>query len=237
VTAPHFFADSVEPDQILIAGPDGRHAVRVLRIRRGEAVTVSDGRGRVVEGIAEPGPDGILVAVRARSTAAEGRPRVHVYPAVPKSGKLELVVQKLTEIGVASIRPWFAERTVVRWDAPKRAANGERLRAVAREAGKQCRAARLPEVGDPAELPAALPGLALVLHEGAQERLHEALPADPPTDLAVVVGPEGGLSDEEVSRLVASGARAAGLGPAILRAETAAILVPALVLGRYLLLG
>ena len=238
MTAPHFFTQSVVGDPIMLTGDDAVHAVRTLRLRPGEAVTVGDGRGAIAEGSISgtPSPDEVQVAVTARRRVPRPHPRVRVFPAVPKSGKLELVIQKLTEIGVDAIAPWFAERSVVRWDERKRRAHGRRLRAVAREAAKQSRRAWLPDVRDPGDRP-ALPSLTLVLHEGATTRLSQELPDEPPEAIGVVVGPEGGFSPGEIDGLIALGARVTGLGETILRTETAAIIGPALVLYRFLLLG
>lgn len=238
MTAPHFLTGSVEGDPIVLTGDEAFHAARTLRVRAGEVVTVGDGRGGIVEGpvAGEPSRSEVRVHVTARRTIPRPHPRVHVFPAIPKSGKLDLVVQKLTEIGVDAIAPWFAERSVVHWDERKRRAHGRRLRAVAREAAKQSRRAWLPDVHDPGSLP-ALPAFTVVLHEGASTPLSDELPEDPPDVIGIVVGPEGGLSAAETTAMAARGVRIAGLGEAILRTETAAIIGAALVLHHFLLLG
>lgn len=237
MTAAHFFVPSIEHDPIRLEGDEGYHAARVLRLRPGEAITVSDGRGSVAEGdVASVEPRAITVRVRARRTVPEQRPRIVVLPAVPKSGKLDMVVQKLTEIGVDEIRPWVAERSVVRWDERKRQAHAARWRAIAHEAAKQSRRAWLPSIAEPLDEP-VLPGFIVVLHETADARLEERLPGEPPLEVGVVTGPEGGLTQAEIDRFVASGGVVAGLGPPILRAETAAIVAPILVMGRYHLVG
>lgn len=182
--------------------------------------------------VRDSGARSVVAQVLDRRLEPKPVPAVAVFPAVPKHGKLELVVQKLTELGVERIVPWFAEHTVVRWGDEKRRAHGQRLRAVAREAVCQSGRAWMPEVADPGDLP-PLPACVFVLHESARERLSAGLPEDPPAEVGLVVGPEGGLSDEEVRQMIAAGARVAGLGPLILRAETAAIVTPALVLARY----
>lgn len=237
VTAPHFFADDVSGDRITITGNDAHHAARALRIREGEELTVSDRRGTVVRARCEAvSPSALTASVLSRHHIEQPVPIVVVFPAVPKAGKLETIVQKLTEVGVDEIRPWFAARSVVRWDAKKSAARAERLRAVAREAAMQSRRAYLPLVHGPSDLE-DLPSPTIVLHEGAPSSLSIVLPAVTPQRIGVVVGPEGGLSDDEIDRLAAAGAVSASLGPQILRTETAAVVGPSLVLARFGRLG
>ena len=237
MTAAHFFTDDVSDDTIRITGADAHHAARALRIRPGEEITVSDGRGTVVRArCADVSQSAVTADVFARDHVEQPVPAVIVFPAVPKAGKLETIVQKLTEIGIDEIRPWFAERSVVKWDASKTVAHAERLRAVAREAAMQSRRAFLPLVADPSEL-SELPNPTVILHEGAARALSSVLPSVIPHGVGVVVGPEGGLTDDEVERFSGLGAYPASLGASILRTETAAIVGPALVLARFGRLG
>lgn len=209
----HVFVGSL--DDLVLDDDDRHHLERVLRLREGEGVTAADGRGAWRPCTWRSGalaPAGDVVVERPPS------PAVTVAFALTKGEKPELTVQKLTEVGVDRIVPFAAGRSVVRWDDAKAARNVERLRRVAREAAMQSRRAFLPEVDDVrsfAEV-AALPGAALADAGG-----------DPPS-LArptVLVGPEGGWSDEER----AAGLPAVALGPHVLRAETAAIVAGALV--------
>ncbi len=231
MSAHHFFIDDVSAETVVLTGDEASHAVRTLRVKPGEIITVGDGAGAVVTArVTSVGPQ-LHATVIQRVVTERARPTVSMYPAVPKSGKLELVVQKLTELGVDEILPWFAERTIVRWDDRKARANGERLRAVGREAAKQSRRAWLPRIADPAFLE---PSAALVvLHEEETgTRLRDVL-FDGVEAVGVVIGPEGGLSAGEVERFLAAGAVVAGLGEQVLRAETASIVAAALVLSRY----
>lgn len=236
MSAHHFFTDRVDGDTVTLTGDDASHARRALRIRAGEMITVGDGAGTIVEACVTGVATVLTADVLARRMVPAPVPRVIVFPAVPKSGKLEMVVQKLTELGVDEIVPWFAARTVVRWDAEKARAHGERLRAIAREAAKQSRRAWLPLVRDPAPLD-GLPPVTLVLHEEATDLLRAALPDAAPDAAGVVIGPEGGLEPAEAAGLVARGARAVTLGPQILRTETASLVASALLLARYGRLG
>jgi 16S rRNA (uracil1498-N3)-methyltransferase len=207
-----FVADLDDPQ---LDDDDRHHLERVLRLRVGEEVTVSDGRGGWRRCTFAAGgalrPDG-EVEQRPRPT-----PRITIAFALTKGDKPELTVQKLTELGVDRIVPFVAARSVVRWDADRAARQVERLRRVAREAAMQCRRAHLPEVADVADFPtvARLPGAVRADAGGRPPAL--ATPV-------VLVGPEGGWSDEER----ASGPPAVGLGDHVLRAETAAITAAAL---------
>lgn len=202
---PHAFVDDLD-DPELTTG-DRHHLERALRIRPGDPITVSDGRGawRCCRFGGSLEPTGEILRVPAP------HPRLGVGFALLKQGRAELVVQKLTEIGIDEIRPFVAERSVVRWDGSKRSSHLERWRRVAREASMQSRRVWLPEVRDIGDLRAIAtePGAALADRRG-----------DPPTAgiTTLVTGPEGGFSDAEGAM-----AQSVTLGPRVLRAETAAI--------------
>jgi 16S rRNA (uracil1498-N3)-methyltransferase len=196
---------------------DRHHLGRVLRVRDGDAVTVADGQGRWRA--ARFGTQLQPVDERVHAEPAP-TPEITVAFAVVKGERPELVVQKLTELGVDRMVPFHAARSVVRWDAERATRNVERLRCVAREAAMQSRRARLPVIEHVATFAdvARRPGAAL------------ADLAGPPPSLAhpfVVVGPEGGWTEEERA---ATSARV-GLSPHVLRAETAAITACALLTG------
>lgn len=199
----------VEDLEAPVLGDDDRHHLRrVLRARPGDELTIADGRGRwrTARLGDEPEPTGPVLEVPARV------PVITIAFALVKGDKPELVVQKLTELGVDRIVPLRAERSVVRWDDAKAATAVERLRAVARSAAMQCRRPRLPEVGAVCEVAAlaGTDGAAMADRTGAAPSLLH------PT---ILVGPEGGWSEEERGL----GAPAVGLGELVLRAETAAI--------------
>jgi 16S rRNA (uracil1498-N3)-methyltransferase len=207
-----FVADLDDPK---LDDVDRHHLERVLRLRAGEEVTASDGRGGWRRCMFEAGG-----ALRPNGEV-EQRPRpaplITIAFALTKGDKPELTVQKLTELGVDRIVPFVAARSVVRWDVDRAARQVERLRRVAREAAMQCRRAHLPEVADVADFAtvAQLPGAVLADAGGRPPAL--ATPV-------VLVGPEGGWSDEER----AAGPAPVGLGDHVLRAETAAITAAAL---------
>jgi len=218
-----------DPSTPLLSADAGHHLSRVLRLRVGEEVIVSDGAGHwartrwaggepavlePVRGEAGPGGDGSVQFEAAAS------PALTVAFAPTKGERPEWVVQKLTEVGIDRIVPLRSERSVVRWEGERGVAAVERLRRVAREAAAQCRRVWLPEIsgvtafGDVAGL--AGPG-AVVLAQ---------LSGDAPqaAHTVVAVGPEGGWSEAEL----ASGLPTVGFGLSVLRAETAAVMAGAL---------
>lgn len=206
-SAAHVFVDSVEAP--FLAGDDEHHLVRVLRLRNGQTVTVTDGDGRwrvCRFGLAGSlQPDGEIEFVVAPA------PRLSIGFALPKGDRPEWIVQKLTEIGVDRIIVVGAERSIVRWDDAKVARQLDRLRKVAREASMQSRRVRLPEIVGPTslvELDTA--GTALAEPGGT------ALSLDSPT---ILIGPEGGWSEAELEIVP----RRVELGATILRVETAAL--------------
>ncbi|WP_408896017.1 16S rRNA (uracil(1498)-N(3))-methyltransferase [Nocardioides sp. R1-1] len=231
--------DGVRPgDAVTVDGDEAHHAVVVRRLRVGERITLADGRGRVVTGeVSATAKRAFTVAVAAVEDHPEPRPSVTVVQALPKGERGELAVEVLTEIGVARIVPWAAARSVAVWKGERAVKSHARWQATAREAAKQARRAWHPEVLPLATTDdvAALVGaaeVAVVLHEDASEPLDAlALPADD-GDLLVVVGPEGGLTEEEVARLVGAGAVAVRLGAEVLRTSTAGVAAVAALLSR-----
>ncbi|SNR58594.1 16S rRNA (uracil1498-N3)-methyltransferase [Haloechinothrix alba] len=229
---PVFVVDAL-PDgpEGLLAGDEARHAVTVLRIRAGEHLVLTDGRGGATACAAaevRPGrhPE-LAVTVLDRWQEEPPALRVTVAQALVKGDRGELAVELATEAGADTIVPWQAERCVARWDGPGRAAKGgARWLSTARAAAKQARRLWVPEIAEPVDT-AGLCDLvgraraALVLDAGAGVSLREvALPDS--GELVVVVGPEGGISDRELEVLGEAGARPVRLGSTVLRASTAA---------------
>jgi 16S rRNA (uracil1498-N3)-methyltransferase len=219
-----------DPALPVLADDDAHHLSRVLRLRAGEEVIASDGRGRwarttwqggaalaPVDAAKGVGGDG---AVQSEPAAA---PALTVAFAPVKGERPEWVVQKLTELGIDRIVPLRSERSVVRWHGARGTATVERLRRVAREAAAQCRRVWLPEVAD-------VVGFAdLASLGGPGEVVLAQLSGDRPTlrQHVVAVGPEGGWSTDELG----SGLPTVGFGLSVLRAETAAVTAGALLAG------
>jgi 16S rRNA (uracil1498-N3)-methyltransferase len=224
-----------------VRGEEAHHAARVLRVKVGERIRVADGGGRVATAVATAvGPAEVRGQVEEVRIEPPPRPAITVVVGLLKGPKLDLVVQKLTELGVERIAPAVAARSVVRWDERKAADACRRWAAIALAAAKQARRARVPEIAPPALLAeqvarAARP--ALVCWEESTRPLRDCLPAAIPDALTLVIGPEGGLEAAEVTACQATGAADVSLGGLVLRAETAAIAATAAVAFRYGLLG
>jgi 16S rRNA (uracil1498-N3)-methyltransferase len=225
--APMFIVEALaDADELLLDGAEGRHAVEVLRLSPGEHLRVGDGRGTVADGeVLSAGPEGLRVAVRSQFDVPAATPEFVLVQALPKGDRGPLAVDLATELGVDRIVPWTAARCVTRWRDDRVAKGVAKWRAAAHAASKQSRRARVPEVTEPMttrEVCGLLGDvdLALVLHE--QARLPMAELTVPTTGtIAVVVGPEGGLTDGEVVAFRAAGAQAVRLGDEVLRTSTA----------------
>lgn len=224
-------------EEVVVDGDEAHHAVAVRRLRVGERVALTDGRGRSVAGeVATTGKRVFTVAVGEVADHPAPEPALTVVQALPKGDRGELAVEVLTEVGVARVVPWAASRSVAVWKGERAAKSHARWQATAREAAKQARRAWHPVVDPLAstdEVVALVAGaaLAVVLHEEATEPLAGvAVPAT--GEVVVVVGPEGGLSAEEVQRLTAAGAHAARLGVEVLRTSTAGVAACAALLSR-----
>ena len=210
------------------------------RIGLGEPVLLGDGAGRVVEGVvsAVVGKDRVEVEVTSYAEHVVPSPRVVVVQALAKGERGELSVELLTEVGVDVVVPWSASRSVARWRGEKADRGVEKWRSTAREAAKQSRRPFVPEVRALAPTAEAASlvreavgggGTAIVLHEDASLRM-ASLRVPRNGAVVLVVGPEGGISDDERSTFEAAGALSARLGPTVLRTSTAGTVAAAVVL-------
>lgn len=230
-------ADVVVGDTVSVTGDEAHHAVAVRRLRVGERVQLTDGAGSIAVGaVAATGKRLLEVTVESVAVRPRAVPAVTVVQALPKGERGELAVEVLTEVGVDRIVPWAASRSVAVWKGERAVRSLERWRSTAREAAKQSRRAWFPEVTDLATLSAAVSvvadaDLVLVLHEEAAEPL-ASVDVTAAGSVAVVVGPEGGLTADEVAAFTAAGARAVRLGPEVLRTSTAGLAAVAAVLSR-----
>jgi 16S rRNA (uracil1498-N3)-methyltransferase len=238
----HFFVPPLpaESSLVVLSEEDSHHALRALRLRTGEPVTVSDGEGRVGSGTLVKTEQGrAVIEVREVREVHRPPPAVSVVVTPPKGERLRWMVQKLTEIGVDSVWLTEGERSVRTLEGDRAAASIRRLTAVAREAAMQSRQPFLTEVGvrrggtPGITLPADAGAPVIVLHLESERRLGAVLPGEAPSSVTVVVGPEGGFSNREIEAARGAGADLASLGPAVLRTETAAVIGAALVLARY----
>ena len=231
-TLPVFLAASVPATgRTVLDGEEARHAATVRRLRAGERLVLSDGAGTmarcVVEAVQSGRDASLTLAVEEHWTEEPPALRVLVAQALAKGDRGELAVELATEAGADAIVPWRAARSISRWDdGPRGGKARTRWRATARAAAKQARRAHIPDVTEPvgtrelAEL-AATTSLAVVLESDTPARLTDlTLPGT--GDLLLVVGPEGGITDEELDTLRKAGAHPVRLGTTVLRTSTAA---------------
>lgn len=230
---PRFFTSpdniSLDTGEAVIFGNDARHVARSLRMAVGDTVTVCDGLGNEYECrltyIRDEECRSKIVSVN--KTKSEPPKPITLYMAYPKSDKLELVVQKSVELGVSKIVPFVSERCIKRPKAEKEERQTERLSRIAEEAAKQCGRAKLPEV----EAPISFPELLLRIKDGScvlfcyegegAVSLRGVLSEANAESYSVIVGSEGGFTEEEARLAREAGAHVVNLGPRILRCETA----------------
>lgn len=214
----------VGDDRVRLRGEDARHLAVVLRARPGDPVSVSDGRGGLWQGrFARAAGDEAVVELTRRLDRAAGVPSITVVHALPKQRKLDEVVGRLTELDVARIVPVHSARSEVSLTGDKATKAQSRWTAVARAAAKQSRRAHLPEIAPVGQWTTAFGDAVagVVMWEESATPLHTVLDAGATAPaLTLAIGPEGGLTREEVD---ATGLPDASLGDTILRTETAAI--------------
>jgi 16S rRNA (uracil1498-N3)-methyltransferase len=240
VTRFHIRPESITGDHVVFDDEETHHLARVLRFQPGALVQAVDGQGheltvrlaRVGPGVAE----GEIVERAVRSS--ESPFPLTLAQGLPKGAKLETVIRMATELGVVLVVPLLLERSVARLDRKESSHRLLRWRRVAKEAAKQSGRGLIPDVRAPISLDEWLdepraPGLLVCLWEAERVPLSRVLPATPPAHATVVIGPEGGLTPKEVDRLRAAGAVVGGLGPRILRTETAGPVALALLQSRY----
>ncbi|NJP65252.1 16S rRNA (uracil(1498)-N(3))-methyltransferase [Streptomyces spiramenti] len=224
--------------RLALDGPEGRHAVSVKRLRPGEELTLTDGAGAgaVAAVVETSGKDRLLAEVRETRWEPPPEPWLTVVQALPKGDRGEVAVETMTETGVDAVVPWAAARCVTRWREERGAKALAKWRSTAREAGKQSRRMRFPEVAEPVTTRQLLPllaaaDLAVVLHEEGDVPLAGiGLPAS--GRIVLVVGPEGGIGAEELAELTAAGASPCRLGRSVLRTSTAGTAAAAVLLAR-----
>lgn len=231
---------SLRRDDVTLTGERAHHLARVTRVRPGERVTLFDGAG--FERDAEvTRVDARAVTLRCvsprRAGVAADAARVTWLQGVPKGDKLETIARQATELGVWRIVPVWTARAVPRERPDRAVTRHERLRRVVEEAARQCHRADLPEVLPPCDLAAALAlapagALKLVAWERAARPL-ASLPAPGGEGVTVLVGPEGGLADDEAALAEAAGFTSISLGRRILRTETVAPALLAVLSARW----
>jgi len=218
----------------VISGELCRHISTVLRMKSGDRLRLADGAGReAIATITALGREGIEVDIE--QVAAEPTdwkaPRITLYQGLPKGEKLELILQKCTELGASEIVPFMAARSVARLGGEKLEKRVARWQKIALEAARQSERETIPRVDFAPDLQAVLKGgdhdLRIILWEGETEQgLRDLLEKAPrPESIAVIIGPEGGLTPAEAALAAEAGYRPVSLGRRILRTETAGLAV------------
>jgi len=224
----------------VVEGEPHRHLARVLRARPGDKVTLFDGRGGEADAevLAIERDQTTLSLGARRQVAAPAGPRVVLLQSLARGEKMDFIVQKTTELGVHEIVPIAAGRSVARLPGAEATPRRARWEKIAQEAARQCGRADVPAIAAPRSLADAVASsdgnqpdhLRLALWEGSRGRpLRAALADRAPNAVTLLVGPEGGFAEEEIAAAAQSGFEIVGLGPRILRVETAAVVAVALV--------
>ena len=221
-------------DEVVIAGDEGHHAVRVRRIRVGESVELVDGEGTRAGGdVSHVSVDSCTVHIHHLTYEPQTRPALTVIQALVKKDRSDQAMELMTEAGVDEVLPWSAARSQTSSLPPKWA-------RIARESSKQARRARFPVISDVQGTPDVSAhiartvsggGLVLLCHESAVTPISQVLAAAQPQPPAVmiVVGPEGGLTSDELNAFTAAGAVPVVMGPSVMRAASAGAIAAAVV--------
>jgi 16S rRNA (uracil1498-N3)-methyltransferase len=240
VSAPLFVLEGValrDGATVVLDGAEGRHAATVQRLGVGERLVVTDGVGTSADAIVTRAePDRLEIEIDRVVIAPPPQPRLVVVQALAKGERGELAVATMTEVGADVIVPWAAARCIAQWDGPRGEKALIRWCATSRASAKQSRRSLFPEVTALATTRGVADllrgaALAVVLHEEATTGLGDAaLPVA--GDVVLVVGPEGGISPEELAVFEAAGATSYRLGPTVLRTSTAGSVAAAVLLSR-----
>ena len=225
----HFYLlENLETTQVgaivTLDGSEGRHASTVSRVRVGERLAIGNGRGLMLGAeVLSSSKDTVELSVTSVELTEHESPAIVLVQGLAKTDRDERAVEACTELGISAVIPWAADRSVSKWEGPKVDKGVARWAAIVREATKQSIRPFLPEVGPhlkSSQLGTALQGMnVLVLDPTGEESLSEVKLDG--RDIALVVGPEGGISEHEITRFKEEGAHIVKMGTNILRTSTA----------------
>jgi 16S rRNA (uracil1498-N3)-methyltransferase len=243
-SAPWFFSppELWGPNELRLPTDESHHATRVLRISPPDLLTVTDGKGTVARCCANRiGEDGLVAEILESEERRPLRPEIVVYQGAAKGTKVDDVIERLAELGTAEAWVYESRRSVVRWDKKKIDKLEERWSAIARSTAKQSRNPYAIRAGGGLSWTELLrrvarEPLAIVLWEEAMLPLRTAL-SGPADRIALVVGPEGGLAQDEAEELADAGAQLVSLGPQILRTQNAPVVAVSALMYHYGLIG
>ena len=229
-------AGAVAGAEIALTGSEGKHAVAVRRMRVGEGIQLTDGLGKRVRGnVSAVEQNSLMIQVTDVIDEAEPSAKLTLIQALAKGDRDELAVQAATELGAWQIIPWQAERSISRWDGPKISKGVDRWQVIVAEAAKQSLRVFEPKVQMPVSTKQICElvkdfDLVLVLDPTSAAGLGSQDFAA--QNIAIVVGPEGGISDHELQLLADAGARLVNLGAPILRTSTAGVAAISVILAK-----
>lgn len=234
--------ENIDNDTVLIKGEDVKHIIKVLRLKAGDTININDCSGNEYLGeIAETAKEEVTAKIIKKiELNNESNVKVFLFQGVPKSSKMDLIVQKATELGAYKIIPVFTKRVV------KKESSGlkkiDRLRKIALEACKQSKRSLIPDVAEPVEFYDMIKMLSdmdliLVPYENENKvgikEVKSELSNKKIEKVAIIIGPEGGFEDEEIKNLKDIGAYIVSLGPRILRTETAGFVAISLIMYEF----
>lgn len=228
---------------VTLGGSEGKHAVNVRRMRVGEGIQLSDGKGLRVKGqVSALGNNSLTVSIESVEQEQPPTNQLTIIQALAKGDRDELAIQAATELGCWAVVPWQAERSISRWEGPKIAKSVDRWQTIVAEAAKQSLRVFEPNVSQPLgtkQLVAEIKNydLVLVLDPTAKLGLGELSFEPQQHSIAIVVGPEGGISDLELEAMEDSGAKRVHLGAPILRTSTAGVAAIAVIQAKLGLWG
>lgn len=236
-----FFVDdsNISDNRILIEGEDVNHIAKVLRLRSGEEISVSNGRGReFICTLAEINKKQVTCEINEEfQNQTEAPIKITLFQGLPKAQKMDLIIQKCVEIGIYKIQPVITERVVIKTEGKDLSNKIERWRRIAEEAAKQSKRGIIPEIAEPITFDEAVEQLremnvSVVPYEkeeakGLREALKES--SDSKT-VGVLIGPEGGFNEKEIEKCISFNVKPVTLGPRILRTETAGFVASTIIL-------
>lgn len=228
----------LQGDKAIITGDEAKHISRVLRMKKGDEVTLCDGEGTFYEAVLADFSEKEVTAQILSQRVAETEPQVKItlYQGVPKNPKLETIVQKSVEIGVVRVVPVDTKRAVAKLDKKEKI---DRLQKIAAEAAKQSRRGIVPEVCPTMSFKEAVneakkAELAIIPYEEeTQNSLKSVLVGKKAQTVSIMIGPEGGFDKDEIELALSSGITPVTLGKRILRTETAGLAVSSAVLYEF----
>lgn len=231
-----FDGEAFVGQELILDGPEGHHAASVRRMRVGEAIQLTDGKANHLRGVvAEVAPKSLVIKVTEASRVEQPALSFGLVQALAKGDRDELAIQAATELGVVSVTPWQAERSISRWDSAKAAKGVARWQQITDEAAKQALRPLFPVVQPPKtskEVAALASEATLVVLDPTAESALIDLPLPEVGRIEIVVGPEGGISEQELQMLDQAGAKRVHMGSGILRTSTAGVAAIAYLAGR-----